>query len=153
MLRSLQAACRSCRRSCWCKISHCGSDCYSLYPSFGSNTSTLDVFFFFQTVWGSTYSTFTMLMKPLYACCVPFRQPAVAVHLHSLDAPWTFHTVFRQPAVAVHLHSLDAPWTFHTVFCCRERLSKSFLKAFHQVASHLVVVDRIFSRTEGGGEG
>ena len=43
---------------------------------YNDNTSTLDVFFFFQTVWGSTYSTFTMLMKPLYACCVPFRQPA-----------------------------------------------------------------------------
>ena len=41
---------------------------------------------------------------------------------------------------AVRLHSLDAPWTFCTVFCCRERLSKSILKAFHQMDSHLVIV-------------
>ena len=68
--------------------------------------TTLPLWMFFPNCLG-TCSTFTMLMKPLYACCIPFRQPAVAVCLHSLDAPWTFCTVF----------------------CCRERLSKSILKA------------------------
>ena len=60
------------------------------------------------------------------------------------------------------LRSLQAAWTRpqseyplgrFTLICCRERLSKSILKTFHQIDSHLVVVDRIFSRTEGGGEG
>ena len=79
--------------------------------------TTLPLWMFFPNCLG-TCSTFTMLMKPLYACCIPFRQPAVAVCLHSLDAPWTSCTVF----------------------CCRERLSKSILKAFHQMDSHLVIV-------------
>ena len=61
------------------------------------------------------------------------------------------------------LHSLQAACTrpqseyplgcFALCFVAGEKLSKSILKTFHQMDSHLVVVGRIFSRTEGGGEG
>ena len=81
------------------------------------NTSTLD----FPNCLGDS---FAMLMKPLPAC----------------NALNHFSVPFWQLAVAIHIHSLDSPRVFCTVLCCKKRLSNSILKAFYQVASHLVVV-------------
>ena len=58
-----------------------------------------------------------MLMKPLPAC----------------NALNHFSIPLRQPAVAIHFHSLDSSRAFCTMLCCRERLSDSILKAFDLV--------------------
>lgn len=59
----------------------------------------LPLWTFFPNCLG-TCSIFTMLMKLLYVCCVPFRQPA---HVHSLDVS---HCVLLQ-GKAQQIHSQD----------------------------------------------